>query len=1167
MVYQWLTYCGLGLGLLTLAGCPFINDLLDGPEAAFEAAPVTGEAPLTVLFEDASISGTANITAWEWDFGDGTSVTTRNPTHIYESPGQYTVSLTVTSDVGTDTELKREYINVVEPPAAAFAAMPEAGSVPLEVAFEDTTAPGSAPITNWLWNFGDRSPTSSEQNPVHTYTAPGLYTVSLTVTTEAGEDTMTRTAFINVADGPVADFSADFTPGVAPLTVAFRDESETGTAIIEAWTWDFGDGNMSTEQHPRHTYMEPGVYTVSLEIETSSGADRVERADFIVVDEGPTAAFTGEPLMGPAPLTVAFTDTSEPGSQAITRYLWDFGDGGLLSTRANPTRTYTEPGTYTVSLRVTTDAGSNTLEEADFITVVPGVSFSANQTEGRGSLTVQFVDESAVGDLAVSARAWDFGDGGMSTARNPEHTYTEPGVYDVSLEIETDLGPSMDTRAGFIVVAPDTAFTAEPASGPPPLEVAFTDTTEAGALEIEAWAWDFGDGAKSDEQNPMHIYETPGAYTVSLAATTEIGTTTEKQAALVEVAPVVDFSAGQQAGQGTLTVNFQDESDAGNLNILGWLWDFGDGTTSTDQNPSHTYDEIASYDVSLTLTTALGEETAAKEAFIQVQPVVDFRAEPVTGEGALSVTFTDLTDPGTLEIEAWAWEFGDGMVSDEQNPVHAYQPGEYSVTLTVTTAQGDTATTKEDLILSAPEVLLDFVQQSGATPFEASLLDVSVTGTFEVLGWHWDLGDGNTSDEQNPVHTYEEPGTYTVTLTLMTDGGDFSKTVPNFVTALRGPTADFTFTRSPDPSDPVIVQFEDLSLPGDADKILNWTWEFGESAIAADGEEEEQNPEVEYPREAFESIPQDVSLTVRTMIAEDTLLREDLFGEEVMDKTLSPEALDATAFHALAAGPGGEVWGAGRLDTSDEEAPVLVRWSAAGTQRWGAQLELDGGLAINGLAVAADGDVLVAGTWNPDGEARVFIGRFDRQGKARWETAHGQSGLCYGAGITERADGSIAVTGYAPVAPGGEYSLFLLTGGADGRGITRHEMGLPVTPAPIPLSSGSNGLVAGGLDANGEGFYTHLPLDGRAGTAQGLAGMPHALYEHAESDTLYLARDVEEGCEVVAVREGVEPVLVRALPAGTPVAFTERDGTVEAVWIERDGDTGEWVIHRQPLSL
>lgn len=362
-----------------LAGCPVVNPFLTPPESAFEGTPVRGAAPLTVLFSDRSEAGTTNITEWQWDFGDGTTSTLRNPSHIYALPGSYTVSLTVTTSVGTDTSVRADYVQVVALPVADFTATPVEGGTPLAVSFTDTSEAGSAPITAWEWNFGDRSPLGTTQHPAHTYTAPGQYTVSLKITTSAGTDTETKVRLVNVSGAPIADFSASYTPGVAPLSVTFRDESEVGTATIIGRTWDFGDGNQSNEINPAHIYSAAGTYTVSLAIQTTAGSDQEVKAGFITVEQGPTAAFTGAPVTGAAPLTVIFTDQSLPGSRPITGYLWNFGDGGLLSTLANPARTYTVPGTYTVSLRVTTAAGANTLVMPDYITVTAP---DAKTTEG-----------------------------------------------------------------------------------------------------------------------------------------------------------------------------------------------------------------------------------------------------------------------------------------------------------------------------------------------------------------------------------------------------------------------------------------------------------------------------------------------------------------------------------------------------------------------------------------------------------------------------------------------------------------------------------------------------------------------------------------------------------------------------------------------------------------
>ncbi|MBX3176524.1 MAG: PKD domain-containing protein [Candidatus Hydrogenedentes bacterium] len=1164
-----LAWCMLAPCALMLAGCPLLEGLFEGPEAAFEATPVAGEAPLTVLFVDASIAGSANITRWQWDFGDGATSDTRNPTHIYQTPGVYNVSLTVTTDAGADTELKRDYIRVIELPVADFEAAPQAGSAPLTVAFTDASAPGSAPIDRWRWNFGDRSPTSSARNPSHTYAAPGLYTVTLTVTTADGQDTISKPEFVNVAGRPTADFSTDFTPGVAPLAVQFTDESEVGTAAITSWTWDFGDGAMSMDQNPLHTYTEPGVYTVSLAIETAAGNDRIERPDLIVVDEGPVAEFSGNPVMGSAPLTVAFTDASTAGSREITRRLWNFGDGGLLSTLRNPTRTYTEPGKYTVSLRVTTDAGANTAEKPDYITVTPGVAFSANQRAGRGALTVQFVDESATGALAVTARAWDFGDGGTSTEANPEHTYAEPGVYDVSLEITTDLGPSQATRPAFITVAPDTAFSAEPASGPPPLEVTFADETAAGALEVTAWAWDFGDGATSDEQSPVHTYETPGRYTVSLATETELGSDTERRAGLIAVNPVVDFTASAQTGQGTLTANFTDATNAGNLNILGWFWDFGDGTTSTAQNPSHTFGAIGSYDVALTVTTALGDHTETREAFIQVGPIVDFKADAVRGEGTLNVTFSDQTQAGSLEIEAWAWDFGDGMVSNEQNPAHEYMPGLYSVGLTVTTSQGDTTTVKEDLILVAPRVTLDFVQQSGPAPFEASLLDITMPGNFEVQGWLWNLGDGNTSEERNPVHVYEEPGTYTVTLTIITNGGEFSRTEPNFITALRGPTAAFTHqvARGGNPADPVTVTFTNMSLPGDS-PILNQTWEFGESAIADDELAMEENPVVVYPGTAFDTIPQNVSLTVRTFIAADTLLRENLFGAPAAKSTLAPDLLDAADLTQITADVSGDVWVAGNIEADKEMRAILARLNPNADQRWGVEFNLEGTLEIAGLHAPGDGTVLAAGTWMLDGAAAIYLAHFDAFGEAIWETVYTGAERYRATGLTMLADGTVVVAGYTPADDNGVAPLFLLTCNANGSGMARQATELTAATDRTPIvAADANKLYVAYATPDGTVLARHeIGSAGVASTLGRVPGTPQNVGWNSATATALAATKLDTAIRIYAVTGGGIPTELLALPQNTPVALISDGPDAGIAWLHRDETTGHWTQQRQAIS-
>jgi PKD repeat protein len=333
-----------------------------GPPATdFMGDPLSGDKPLTVQFMDISIG---DITSWSWNFGDGGNSADRDPSHEYVIAGSYTVSLTVTGPGGSDTETKTNYINVStpDPPAAAFSGSPTSGKAPLAVQFTDQST-GS--ISGWSWAFGDGG-SSAEQNPSHTYDNAGDYTVSLTVT-GSNSDTETKTNYIEVTapPAPTVVFSGSPTSGDAPLTVLFTIQS---TGSITSWSWTFGDGGISTEQSPSHTYQDSGVYTVSLTVTGPGGSDNETKTGYITVTAPPpppVADFMADKTSGDAPLTVLFTDLS---TETITSWSWDFGDGET-STQQDPSHNYLSAGSYTVSLTITGPGGSDTETKAKYINV------------------------------------------------------------------------------------------------------------------------------------------------------------------------------------------------------------------------------------------------------------------------------------------------------------------------------------------------------------------------------------------------------------------------------------------------------------------------------------------------------------------------------------------------------------------------------------------------------------------------------------------------------------------------------------------------------------------------------------------------------------------------------------------------------------------------------
>ncbi|MEW6071374.1 MAG: PKD domain-containing protein [Planctomycetota bacterium] len=314
----------------------------DPPVAGFTGSPTSGEAPLAVTFTDASTGD--GLSSWSWTFGDGGTSAAQHPVHTYDTPGTYTVSLTVAGTAGTDAFTRESYIAVAEPaPVAGFQGSPLAGEAPLAVSFADES---SGTITSWLWEFGG-SGSSTAQHPSHTFTAAGTYDVSLTVSGPGGANTLLRTGYITVADagGVAAAFSASPTSGAAPLLVDFTDES---IGDITSWDWDFGDLGTSTAQHPSHTYVAEGTYTVSLTVSGPGGSDTRTRVDLIraggeeIVADHTTLDIAQVPASwvqaAKQSLHIAYGHTSH-GSQIITgvRFLDAFlGDTGLYDVSDGP---------------------------------------------------------------------------------------------------------------------------------------------------------------------------------------------------------------------------------------------------------------------------------------------------------------------------------------------------------------------------------------------------------------------------------------------------------------------------------------------------------------------------------------------------------------------------------------------------------------------------------------------------------------------------------------------------------------------------------------------------------------------------------------------------------------------------------------------------------------
>ena len=313
---------------------------------------------------------------------------------------------------------------------------------------------------------------------------------------------------------PTANFTADSMTGYAPFTVSFRDRSE---GDIETWAWDLGDGNLSADQNPAHTYAAPGVYTVSLTVGHSGKTSECVKTDFIIVKQKrPVANFTSSEHVGIAPLTVTFRDDS---SNSPDSWKWDFdNDGEYDAFTPEAVHTYEEPGDYSVRLTVENEAGADTVIASKYVKVLsrlPVAAFGSNVSTGNLPLAVSFEDRSMNGP---GEWEWDLdGDGDVdSTEQNPTFIYESKGKYTVTLTVKNSYGSDTITKSSYIVVTsgaePVADFWASSLDGTPGLIVNFIDLS----VRATSWEWDFGDGSTSTERSPSHLYSSLGTYNVTL---------------------------------------------------------------------------------------------------------------------------------------------------------------------------------------------------------------------------------------------------------------------------------------------------------------------------------------------------------------------------------------------------------------------------------------------------------------------------------------------------------------------------------------------------------------------------------------------------------------------------------------------------------------------------
>ncbi len=751
----------------TISDSIYINQL---PNPAFVYSGACENS--TVTFINSTQLNIGYFTQQDWFFSSGGIGSGDTVYNAFTNPGNYTVTLDLTTSSGC-SKSATQTINIAPLPTAQFSftddQCEESG-----ISIVNTSLANQDTISNYEWLFGD-STSSTEEAPQHSYNTFGTYDITLIVTANGCLDTLTQQ--INIIEKPKASFST-FNTCIGE-TASFQNTSIFNSGGTSSSTWNFGDSGTSTSTSPTHQYAAiAGNYTVELiEIASNGCSDTVSNE--IKIGNVPTPSFSQSRDTACVLNNIQFIDNSTPssGDTIIARY-WSFGDGSHDSTNVSPMHAYTAPGIYTVTLTVVSPTYcDSTIEKSVFVIDSPVAHFTTSDVCLNSESN--FTDNSTpVAGSSINSWIWSFGDGDSSTAINAIHTYSNFGIYTVTLTVISKEGCFDSTTATTNIYGlPEVHFSNSKACTGTAIQ--FTDSTTCSLGIPSAWNWDFGTaGGTSTLQSPLFTYSNAFAYPVKLVVESNYGCKDSlTKFIIINQSPQFAIQANDNC-YNTATI-FQYLPVVGSSTNVGYLWNLGDSSYSSNPSPQHIYNNPGSYAIDLTVTN-IGNSCSTK---ISDTVVVHHLPKALFQSGSACINkdlqLTDLSSVISGSITNYKWSLGTYGTSSVQNPILNLPVADsFPVKLVVTTNYG----CKDSITSYAQFNPLPNVSFTPNPFFGAPPLNVSMNLGNSSNQYQWNFGDGSAIETgSNPSHVYNDTGNFVIQLVAITDKGCIDSSERNVI--------------------------------------------------------------------------------------------------------------------------------------------------------------------------------------------------------------------------------------------------------------------------------------------------------------------------------------------------------------------------------------------------